>query len=62
MLNMSQKSSYKDIKIIPDSEVDERVNFIIKCENQTELLKLLDYFEIKGKQTTFKKIRAKLCI
>ena len=59
---MSQKSRYNDIKIIPDSEVDERVNFIIKCENNDELKLLTNFFNLKSRNTTFTKIRDKLCI
>ena len=59
---MSQKTQYNDIKIIFDTDVDERVNFIIKCENNQELQKLIDYFHVKSKNTKFEKIRQILCI
>lgn len=47
---------FNDIKIINDSEIDERVNFIIKCEDGKQLKKLQNIFSTDKKQITFKAV------
>lgn len=42
---------FHDIKLI--EQVDTRINFIIKCENQDELMKLCKIFNTKSRNISY---------
>ena len=60
MPNTPAASVFHDIKLIPDSEVDERVNFIIKCENKEQMEQLFEFFQTSRKQVSFNDIQSRL--
>ena len=53
---------YHDIKIVKDKDVDDRVNFIIRCEGQEPLEKIKKFFKTKGRNITSDKAMEAICI
>ena len=62
MQNECEICPYHDIKVINDDEVDDRVNFIIRCEGQEQLIIVQNFFKTKGKTITGDKAMEVLCI
>ena len=53
----TSKNPFIDIKLI--DKVDERVNFIIKCENEEELSELKKILYLNKKMITFSEFKKK---
>ncbi len=51
-MQKQQTQLFNDIKLV--EKLDTRVNFIIKCENDIELKKLMNKIGVKKRSITFK--------
>ena len=55
---MDKTNNYIDINVV--DKLDDRVNFIIKCDDQVQLEKLMNLLEVKKRNVTYEDIINKL--
>jgi len=55
---MDKTNNYIDINVV--DKLDDRVNFIIKCDDQVQLEKLMNLLEVKKRNVTYEDVINKL--